>query len=95
MKRYLIAALAAGLAVSAHADRLFDNGTVAIRLADSACGHPVLAQLLADYGPSFDATVTFQGRKIAACWVMLPGGQVGVLDEDGDSGAVPLDAFKP
>jgi hypothetical protein len=54
----------------------------------------VLAQLLADYWPSFDATVTYQGRKIAACWVMLPGGQVGVLDEDGDGGVLPVSAFK-
>jgi hypothetical protein len=94
--RKIVAALVAGLAVAAHADATFDNGTVAIRLLTSPCGHPVLAQMLADAvpGPSFDATVTFQGRKVAACWVALPGDQVGILDEDGDSGAVPLGAFK-
>jgi hypothetical protein len=100
--RYTIAALAACFALSANAEDTFsfDNGTVAIQLLPAQpCANPVLAQMLVDAvpgNPSFAATVTYQGRKIGACWVLLPPGfdQIGVLDEDGDSGTIPVNAFK-
>lgn len=39
------------------------------------------------------AEVTWQGELLQACWKAIPGG-IAIIDETGDQGVVPAEAFK-
>lgn len=42
---------------------------------------------------AFGALVVWDGRTLHACW-QLDGAAVSLVDEEGDTGAIPMEAFR-
>jgi hypothetical protein len=96
MKRLLIAALAAGLAVSAHADLVGTNGVDTVRLTDAPCPEKIAAQAPPYLRDKMRAAIAdVAGTRYEACWALVAPGAVGLVYEDGDQGLVPFSDFKP
>jgi hypothetical protein len=79
-------------------ERQFVGDNVAVTLRESAC--PDNIQKLVDmFNPPKGlvwkrADVLFQGKPLEACYAEFQG-QVLLVDEDGDGGAIPVGEFKP
>jgi hypothetical protein len=96
--RAAIVALFAAFALTpppAMAGAVFTSKTTTVRLTNDAC-EGVPAQLLGEEeAKAFrKASVTHNGREIAACWT-LQDDRVAVVDAEGDAGYIPAAAFKP
>ena len=68
-----------------------------IRIQGSTCeDKKVLSWVKPEFHGQFKkASVKLSGKGYAACWTMLPSGEVLILDETGDHGTIPQNAFKP
>ena len=72
------------------------SGPVNLRLTQDACTEPKVLQFLQTTAvPLMRAgTVAWQGKTYNMCWTLAPDdGVVIVVDETGDYGTVPLQAF--
>jgi hypothetical protein len=93
MRSLVIAALLA--AGPAMADYVLKTESGYIRLQDAPCTHAKVLDLLR---PQFHSEfrhgyLVFKGKQLAACWIFKDG-EVTIIDEEGDGGSVPVDAFK-
>lgn len=95
---FLVAAIL--LPVPVHAASVEAKGPgVTVTLHDTACAEQdILANIKDEFKADFrQAAVVYQGKKLRACWTTdesIPG-QVFIVDETKDSGALPMGAFKP
>ncbi len=97
MRKFLIA-----LAIFLHwggafaQDAVFTDGALTVRIGQGPCLPPVAALVRDEILPKSKAgTAQFEGRTIRLCWAVLTPGVVTIVDEDGDTGPLPMDAFKP
>ena len=69
-------------------------GEYVIEIFDEPCGEKVVAIMPAEFGPKFRrATVTSGTQVWAACWAAFDQ-YVYIVDETGDQGSTPADAYK-
>lgn len=89
---FLVAAL---IVAPAQADAVYSGPAGYVRLSDVPCAHgQVLALVKEDYRPKFrHGWMAYRGRQLALCWI-LDGDSVFVVDQDGDSGRLPVAKFK-
>ena len=90
MLKKLIVLLALVVGTASASELNFDNGPLQVRLLPSAC-------TLTNFpGAStfHKAVVVFDKKTIAACWKLDALGLVRIVDEEGDTGLLPLSAFK-
>lgn len=68
-----------------------------VRLFDQPCANDkVLALLKPDQRKYMRAGETMLSGKLHGnCWLFLPNGAVGILYEDGETGMVPAQLFRP
>ena len=68
-----------------------------VRIQTETCkDKKVLSYVKDDYHPHFKkARVIWEGKEYSACWMVLPSGEVLILDEAGDHGTLPQSSFKP
>lgn len=69
-----------------------------IALYVTACTHDaILMEIPPEYRAEFRQAEYRdpKGKVTAACWMLVPGGRVLLVYEDGDKGMVPMQAFKP
>jgi hypothetical protein len=93
------ALLLAGLLASAPAladDLILRDGQNTIRLSTAPCHHSKVIDLLR---PEFREQFrhgfgVFNGRQVGLCWILSDPLTVTVVDDEGDSGAIPLAAFR-
>ena len=89
------------LSISASAESIaslvFQTQELRVVLLSGVCkAKEVLDFINPQYHSVFrEAMVTYQGEFLKACWTVLPDGTVGIMDQVGDSGKIPLDAFVP
>jgi hypothetical protein len=95
--RKFIAALAAGLALSASAqEMLATQGGDSIRLQQGPCSEGVLRHLEQGTRGYFrKALVVYEGKEYVACWAVRGDGMVVLRYSDGDGGLVPVTMFSP
>lgn len=95
--RKIVAALAAGLALSASAqEMLARQGADSIRLTQGSCSDGVLRHLEQGTRGYFrKALVVFEGKEYIACWAARSDGMVVLRYSDGDGGLVPATMFSP
>ena len=72
------------------------SGDIVVTIVDTPCSTPAIAKTLKEIADqSFDAVVVFKGKQLKACWIpLIEDGKVGILDETGDAGAIPMSNFK-
>jgi hypothetical protein len=96
MKRLLCAALLC--AASAHADLLYKNEDVQIRLRESKCElSPVLLSMVETMRPQYrdkwvGGVLIVRDHILHLCW-QLDGDGVFIIDEDGDAGTIAVKNF--
>lgn len=99
MKKTIAAVLlaVAGIAHSAPIAMVLETPDLTLRLFSTPCVAPaVLKQIKPELRERFRAgNETDHGRDLELCWVIADPETVFIVDEDGDSGAVPMAAFKP
>lgn len=103
MKKYLaglaIIGLLFGVSVSAKIESFSarsEDGTVVVTITKNPCPESIQAKVNPDYRKYLkEAMVSFKGTKLAACWLQLPDNTVGIIDEQGDTGNIPISEFKP
>jgi len=86
------------IAPAVGADELvMKSGQNEIRIRTDACkSEKVLDKVKNDYHKDFrSALVKWEGKDYAACWMVLPSGEVLILDETGDYGTIPQSLFRP
>lgn len=97
MRPILLAAVAACFALPALSAQVavFETKDVRIVLSDDKCRIPELAQMFKERTgkDAMAADVSFEGRSLQACWVPYQGA-VALVDEDGDGGILPVEAFQ-
>lgn len=83
--------------VVAQTSMVFHNREVTVQLLRGECSNAtVRAAIPPEHLPEFRAaTVTWRGRLLHACWMLLPNAQVMIVDADLDYGTLPVSAFKP
>jgi hypothetical protein len=100
MSSRLIAALAALLITapvyaSEFAAAGDKNAGFYIVLTKEPCPADLLTKVKPEYHSRFHlAHEQFQGRELRACWALNPP-VVAIIDEDGDSGTMPMSEFRP
>ena len=104
MKKILLGLVLCTLSVFASAKALVSytaispDGTLIVHVYNAPC--ELSADIVAGVAEPYKhllkkAEVNYQGKDLKACWVPLPEqNAIGVVDEIGDSGAVPMDAFQ-
>jgi hypothetical protein len=77
--------------------RATDTNGDYIRLFSQPCSNTViLTQTPPQYRERMQVGEASIGGKVyAICWLMRPDAKVGMLYEDGDSGLLPVQVFKP
>ncbi len=94
MKRSLFLVLALFSAVAwAGPAMVFKDENVTVRITQDPCKPPVSKMVTAPNAKA--GTALWNGRTLRLCWWMAGQGMVGIVDEDGDGGALPIDQFKP
>lgn len=90
-------AMCFGLMGLANAVPVAKQGDDKVTLLEQAC--PASIQAIVDSrGVPKEWTqhlgvATINGRLFQLCWTALPDGRVGIVYEDGDMGAIPIQAF--
>lgn len=96
MKRIAIVLACLALPAWAGPELHFKDENVSVRLQNSPCVAPVADLLKDEKVPLFRAGESdWQGRTLKLCWGIFEPGVVSILDEEGDTGYLPLNAFKP
>ena len=97
MRRFILAALAAGFAVSASADMVASNGSGdELRLFDRACTvESIRAAINPEYVDKFRAgQATIGGKTIRLCWIDTEQGAFYLMPEGAEQGiAYPVTIF--
>ena len=96
MKRILVGAGAALLALSAYADSaIFRAGADSVEITEEPCHASVVALLPADAVQHFRAAnAVIGGQLIQACWALRADGMVVLAYSDGDQGLLPAGVFQ-
>lgn len=92
----LLAALAACLAMSAHAEPTMTHGVVSVRLLDSECSSEVAIatlQSLDGKTKAKRADVMIAGEHVSACYAEDEDGDILLADREGGSDAIYRRAF--
>jgi hypothetical protein len=93
MRALIVAALLA--AGPASADLVYKGDGANIRLMDTPCNDRVKRLILAEWQDRFKAGLAIiNGRALRVCWVEDSPGSLVLIDEDGDGGRLPKEAFK-
>ena len=99
MKKLFAALLLAvfGIANAAPIAMVLETPDLKLRLFATPCVAPaILKQIKPELREKFRAgNETDHGRDLELCWVIADEANVFIVDEDGDSGSVPMSAFKP
>lgn len=105
MKRILVGLLLClasfGLSAKDMAKATWDN--ITITLTNEACSNPKMVEVHSSRGMRTPlesmkrARIVYFDRTLEGCWADLAesGLGIGVVDEDGDSGIIDKDQFKP
>ena len=72
------------------------DGALQIELTKLPCPQSILDMLQPQVREYFRfAKITFEGSVLQGCWMRTSDYQIGIIDEMGDTGFVPLESFKP
>lgn len=95
MRKYVLAAIAAGFVTSSFADLVARNGANELRLMPGACSHGgILGQLREEWRPKFrKGQATIEGKLHFACWIDTFEGAYFVIWESGESSLLPITGF--
>jgi hypothetical protein len=74
----------------AFAEPIFRDGDLTVHFHSAACEHPALTMFLKQHGENpKKATVTYQGGKLEACWLVDEDGDYMIVDRTGNGGFIP------
>lgn len=88
--------LMSGMASATTLQAISPSGKTEVTIYEEPCSTPAIASILNKYfEKSYNAKVVHEGVTLKACWVpLVEDGAVGVMDETGDGGTIPIDQFK-
>lgn len=93
----LFALILAAFPVQAKPPRMvYQDSRMTVTLIHDAClNQKALSQIAPKHHGFFRAgIVIWEGKTIGMCWAFTQDGYVQIVDETGDSGVLPLSAFK-
>lgn len=97
----LVAALmgaCTALAQEESASMIYSNGRLTVQLLAAECAAPGMATALLEKGavtPPKAASIKRGRTMLRGCWALDSDTDVVIRDEEGDSGFLPVDAFRP
>ena len=72
------------------------DGSVRIVINKEPCAPSILERIDPKYHALFsNATVIIKSKAMAACWAVGPDGMVNIIADNGETGVLPPEVFKP